>query len=52
MQYAQQLGVVDIDGDKTSEVLLEASSYSMGQLVMGIDAVKLAATARQASSSG
>ena len=40
-QYAQLRGAVDIDGDKNSEVLLEASIYNMGQLIMSIDAVKL-----------
>jgi hypothetical protein len=40
-QYAQLRGTVDIDGDKNSEVLLEAGAYNMGQSVTNIDAVKL-----------
>jgi len=42
-QYAQLRSAVDIDGDKTSEVLLESSGYNMGQLITNIDVVKLQA---------
>jgi hypothetical protein len=42
-QYARLVGAVDMDGDGTSEVLLEGSGYNMGQLVMAVDAVKLEA---------
>jgi hypothetical protein len=42
-QYARLVGVVDMEGDGTSEALLESSGYNMGQLLMSIDAVKLEA---------
>ena len=42
-QYARLVGAVDMDGDGTSEVLLEGSGYNMGQLIMAVDAVKLEA---------
>jgi len=42
-QYARLVGAVDMDGDNTSEVLLEGSGYNMGQLIMAVDAVKLEA---------
>lgn len=41
-QYARLVGAVDMDGDKTSEVLLEGSGYNMGQLIVALAAVKLA----------
>jgi len=42
-QYAKLVGAVDMDGDGTSEVLLEGSGYNMGQLITAVDAVKLEA---------
>ena len=42
-QYARLVGAVDMDGDNTSEVLLEGSGYNMGQLIMAVDAVRLEA---------
>jgi hypothetical protein len=42
-QYSRLVGVVDLDGDRSSEALLESSSYNMGQLVLSLDAVKLEA---------
>jgi hypothetical protein len=41
-QYSRLVGAVDIDGDKSSEVLLQGSGFNMGQLVMSLEAVKLA----------
>ena len=43
-QYARLVGAADIDGDGSSELLLEGSGYNMGQLVMAVDAVKLDAS--------
>ena len=40
-QYARLVGAVDIDGDGSSELLLEGSGFNMGQLVMSVDAMKL-----------
>lgn len=40
-QYRRLVGAVDLDGDRSSELLLEASFYNMGQLVMAVHAVKL-----------
>lgn len=42
-QYTRLVGTVDVDGDRNSEVLLEASGYNMGQLIIALDAVKLGA---------
>jgi len=43
-QYARLVGAVDIDGDGSSELLLEGSGFNMGQLVMSVDAMKLDAS--------
>jgi len=40
-QYARLVGAVDMDGDSTSEVLVEGAGYNMGQLIMSVDALKL-----------
>ena len=42
-QYARLVGAADLDGDRSSEMLLEGSGYNMGQLILSLDAVKLGA---------